>query len=166
MYVDGKKLNVYDDRLIRGVIDLGMQEAGTVIVKVPVWYKGWYSDVRAAGFDEEAFSGFIDELRQTAVQDLSVTDTTVTGTIQAPRDGLVFTSIPYDKGWRAVIDGKTVEPVKVGDAFLAYPVAAGEHQVSLRFIPYGLVPGAVVSGLTLAGLLAVCIWRRVRKRER
>lgn len=166
VYVDGKKLNVYDDRLIRGVIDLGMQEAGTVIVKVPVWYKGWYSDVRAAGFDEEAFSGFIDELRQTAVQDLSVTDTTVTGTIQAPRDGLVFTSIPYDKGWRAVIDGKTVEPVKVGDAFLAYPVAAGEHQVSLRFIPYGLVPGAVVSGLTLAGLLAVCIWRRARKRER
>lgn len=80
------------------------------------------------------------KLRQTAVQDLSVTDTTVTGTIQAPRDGLVFTSIPYDKGWRAVIDGKTVEPVKVGDAFLAYPVAAGEHQMSLRFIPMGWCP--------------------------
>lgn len=121
--------------------------------------------MRAASFDEEAFTGLIDELRQTAAQDLEVADTAVEGTIQAPRDGLVFTSIPFDKGWKAVVDGKTVAPVKVGDAFLAYPVTAGEHRVSLRFIPYGLVPGAVVSGLTLAGILALFAWRRMRKKR-
>ncbi len=165
VYLGDEKLNVYDDRLIRGVIDLGEQEAGEVTVRVPVLYDGWIANVRAAAFDEEAFARLVGVLRQNAPSSLRVTDTEVTGTLTAPRDGVIFTSIPCDGGWSAWIDGEKVETTDVDGAFLALEVTEGTHTFTLRFRPRGLIPGAVVSLLS-AGAFAVLLLLGRRKRKR
>lgn len=161
VYLENEKLNVYDDRLVRGVLDLGMQEAGRVTVRIPVWYDGWYENLLAYTFDEEAFSGVLRTLRGGVPTRLDVTDTAVTGTLTAARDGLLFTSIPCDGGWTAQVDGQRVEPVKVGGAFLALPVTAGTHTFSLTFCPQGLRAGALLSLLSLAGTI---VWLTMRIR--
>lgn len=163
VYLGDTKLNVYDDRLVRGVIDLGEQEAGTVTVRVPVVSEGYVENVLAYAFDEAAFDGVLDTLREGTPTSLSVTDTAVAGTLEAPRDGLVFTSIPFDSGWTAEIDGRPVEPVRVADAFLALPVTAGEHTFTLRFVPRGLAAGAWIS---LASLAGAAVWLMLRRRAR
>jgi hypothetical protein len=80
-----------------------------------------------------------------------VTDTSLSGTIDADRAGTVFLSVPAIKGWGTVkVDGKSVSPTILASAFLGIPVTAGHHTISMSFSPPGLRLGA---GLTVVGLL-------------
>lgn len=158
VYVDGVRLGTSRDRVVRGVMDLGVRDAGDIQLVIPVTGDSWRRDPVAYTLDEEAFAGLIDRLREHAPSSLTVTDTTVTGTVTAPRDGLLFTSIPQDPGWSVLVDGQPVEPVAVQDAFLAIPVTAGTHEVSLRFVPQGLVLGGILSGLGLLLALGIFWW--------
>lgn len=165
VYLNETLLNVYDDRLVRGVIDLGVQEAGPVEVRIPVWYSGWYAHVAAVSFDEAAFASLVSELRESAPSSLDVTDRSVSGTLNAPRNGVIFTSIPYDAGWTAFVDGEKVEPLKIGGAFIALPVTAGEHSFFLQFTPKGLPVGLLISGGTFLLCVALLVYRFIKRKN-
>ena len=98
-----------------------------------------------------------------AAEALTVEDTRVEGQVNAPRDGMLFTSIPCDSGWRAYIDGEPVKASAVAGAFIAVPVSAGEHTFRLEFIPRGLRAGAAVSTITLLGMCTAALIRRRKK---
>ncbi|ALS03347.1 copper ABC transporter permease [Enterococcus silesiacus] len=69
--------------------------------------------------------------------------------ISLAQDQVVLTTIPYDKGWKAYIDGKKVDIPTFKDAFLAIPVPAGKHSLELAFLPQGFLIGAVLFVLCL-----------------
>lgn len=73
-------------------------------------------------------------------------DTKLTGTVTAAESGTLFLSIPYDEGWTITIDGQPAEGEKILEAFLSVPVEAGTHEISLIYMPGGLIPGVVISG--------------------
>lgn len=156
VYLGGKRLNVYDDRLVTGVMELGRLPAGRIEVRLPVSGKDkWVAYPVAAGFDEEAFGALAEGLKRGGAGDLEVTDTVVSGRLTAERDGVLFTTIPMDSGWSVEIDGERVETQTAFDAFLAVPVTQGEHTFRLVFCPRGLKAGAVLS---VAGWGLVLLW--------
>ncbi len=159
--LSGTALNPYGERVVRGVMDLGEQPAGTLRVSLAV-SKGtyWLGEVQAAAFDEEAFGGLVSALRGGAPESLEVDGTQVSLQVTAPKDGVLFTSIPCDAGWSAWVDGQKAATASVGDAFLAVPLAAGEHTVTLRFRPPGLAAGAGISVGTLLFCLLAAFFRR------
>ncbi|MGX7148301.1 YfhO family protein [Enterococcus ureasiticus] len=57
------------------------------------------------------------------------------------KEQVVLTTIPYDKGWSAYIDGKKVEIPTFKDAFLALPVPEGKHKIKFVFLPEGFKIG-------------------------
>ncbi|MBN1624664.1 MAG: YfhO family protein, partial [Clostridia bacterium] len=78
------------------------------------------------------------------------------------REGLLFTTIPYDKGWRIEVNGKRTEGLKVLDSLLGIPIETGDNKISLRFIPYGSIPAFGISLVTLG----VFIFFVIKKRRR
>ena len=88
------------------------------------------------------------------------TDTQIKGTVDADKAGLLYLSIPFDKGWSVKIDGKEAEPYKIFDTFLSVHMTAGTHEVSLEYMPEGLKAGGMITGgsililLVLTGLAA------------
>lgn len=62
----------------------------------------------------------------------------------------LYTSIPYEEGWKAKIDGEKVEPIKIWDSLMALPIDPGQHFVELRFHPKGFVAGLGLSILSIA----------------
>lgn len=44
------------------------------------------------------------------------TDTRLSGTVDAAEDGLFYTSIPYENGWRAYVDGVEVPLAQTASA--------------------------------------------------
>ncbi|MTK09898.1 MAG: YfhO family protein [Hungatella sp.] len=88
------------------------------------------------------------------------TDTQIKGTVDAEKAGLLYLSIPFDKGWSIKIDGKEAEPYKIFDTFLSVHMTAGTHEVSLEYMPEGLKAGGMITGgsililLVLTGLAA------------
>jgi hypothetical protein len=79
-------------------------------------------------------------------------------------DSWVFVSETAWKGWKAYANGRRV-PLRFGNhAFLALYLPAGKHQVELIYRPRSFDVGAIVSGLTLAGLLTYGALLRRRRR--
>ncbi|WP_334332161.1 YfhO family protein [Companilactobacillus sp. HBUAS59544] len=70
---------------------------------------------------------------------------TVRGTINVKREAPLLFSIPYDDGWRARVDGKTVKIHKVASDLMAINLKKGNHQVTLDYQVPGLKLGWVIS---------------------
>ncbi len=76
----------------------------------------------------------------------------VTATAEYP---LLFTSIPWDEGWQAKVDGISVSCGSVmNEAFVALPLSPGTHEIELKFVAPGAKAGLLV---TLASFLILCV---------
>ena len=111
----------------------------------------------------------------------------LSGTVNAAEDQVLFFSIPYDEGWQVLVDGVPTETFPIdsneetlwdddgkaytegGDdgALLGAEISAGSHTVTLVFEPKGQIIGAVISVLCLMllALPAVLEWRRRRQKS-
>ncbi|MBQ2643120.1 MAG: YfhO family protein [Eubacterium sp.] len=110
------------------------------------------SAVYAYAFDNEAWEA---DYAQLAAQPMNVTDysdSSVEGTVDSTGPGLLYTSIPYDAGWTAYVDGEKVETSEIcNKALLGISLPeAGHHEIVLKYVPQGFVPGLLI---TIGGIL-------------
>lgn len=94
------------------------------------------------------------------------TDTKISGSITADQAGVVYTSIPYDKGWTVTVDQALVAPRKLFDTFLAIDVSEGTHEITMSYEPEGLRTGAWITGGSAAALGAILAAGHAIKRKR
>ncbi len=92
-------------------------------------------------------------------------DTDILGSVEAKRDGIMFLSIPYEKGWSVYIDGKKAETFKLLQAVLGVRVSAGRHDIELKYTPEGFPLGVTISLLSFV-LFVFCIICDRRRRIR
>jgi uncharacterized membrane protein YfhO len=140
--------NVYDN----GIHDLGTR-TGTDFTVTLTTQLGLFTVPKnfVRALDVARVNAKIAELSQQGLQNVHVTDTSLSGTIDADRAGTVFLSVPAIKGWGDVrVDGKPVSATILASAFLGVPVSAGHHKITLSYSPPGLHLGA---GLSVVGLL-------------
>lgn len=86
----------------------------------------------------------------------------VTGSIDAPEDRLLCMSIPYNKGWKAYVDGRETVVYRANIKNMVIEVPAGKHEIVFRYHPPYLLMGGVISVLSL--LLFLGIWLSERYR--
>ena len=122
--------------------------------------------VYAAGMDEPAFREAAGALAEGGLRVTSFDSTHVYGEVQAPQDGLLFLSIPYDEAWQATVDGERVETFALGNGLTALPLAAGTHAIALRFLPTGFIAGALISLGSLFVLLIALLLQSLLRRRR
>lgn len=104
-----------------------------------------YVRVSAANMDQELYDQLADKMTSHSLKLTKVTDTEIEGTVTAGKGQKMMMSIPYDPGWTVLVDGVKVKTTKVGDAFLAFPLKEGYHDVSLSYIPGGFATGWQIS---------------------
>lgn len=64
----------------------------------------------------------------------------------APERPILFTSIPYEQGWQAIVDGVSTNVSSVLDeAFIALPLTPGPHEITLKYIAPGSKIGLIIS---------------------
>ncbi len=69
--------------------------------------------------------------------------------INLSKDNLVFFSVPYDKGWKAYINGNPVDIEKANIGFMAVKAYAGENEISFVYKTPGLSIGIIISIISL-----------------
>ncbi|WP_321387529.1 YfhO family protein [uncultured Enterococcus sp.] len=114
--------------------------------------------------DTEDFETAVEAIQAKGVN-FETTGRTATATVNLEKDQVIFTTIPYDAGWSAYIDGKKVEMPTFKKAFLTLNVPAGEHEIKFVFLPQGFKIGALlfVSGLVL---FQAYVWYDTRKKKK
>lgn len=147
----------------KSLFDIGQVSAGeTITVNFALTNKGEFEKtyretgtvkIYAASYNDSVFQQAYDKLNSNGFKISSFGDTHIEGTINAPQDGVMFTSIPYVDGWKVTVDGEKVDKISIGhDGVIGVDVPAGEHSIVLQFKSKGLVPAIIISfiGILLA----------------
>jgi uncharacterized membrane protein YfhO len=89
------------------------------------------------------------DLKKNTFNITSYTNSYFLGDILLDKSKLLFFSIPYDKGWHAVVDGNEVPIEKVNIGFMGIFLDKGYHKIELKYMPPLLIPGIVISLLSI-----------------
>ena len=87
----------------------------------------------------------------------------IKGTIRLANDKMLYTSIPYDKGWSVYVDGEKLDDeniVKIGNALMGVNMESGEHTVEFKFTPSGMVPGIILSVIGILILVLLIVFNK------
>lgn len=117
-------------------------------------------------FNEDVFEKGYQRISKDVMETTYLSNSEMDGKINVTENGLFYTSIPYEEGWKAYVDGKEVEITPVGDALLAFKLDKGEHTIKLQFYPKGFWPGFAVSATCLAAFVFICIYVYVIKKRK
>lgn len=96
--------------------------------------------------------------RKSALHLTSFRQSRIEGTVRVDQKSILVFQTPFDRGWRALLDGQPAPAIKVDFGLLGLGLDAGEHKVELHYLNPVLVPAL---GVTLASLLilAASLWR-------
>lgn len=165
IYADGTLRTMYASAQTNGAVYLGDHAAGeTVEVRLQAFFDITVNHAAFATESSEALSRYAAALAEGGCPLTKLSTSHYTGHFTTG-DGdayLVFT-IPYDRCWTVQLDGETVQPAAVQDGLMALRVTPGGHTVELRYVPAGLIPGAVISAVSAAAVLAA--YRLLRKKR-
>jgi uncharacterized membrane protein YfhO len=169
MYVNGRDRGPYFTMNAYDVIGLGsFAEGETVSFKFELkedsarFNESWFYYL-----DTDRFAQIYEGLNRGGIRLESWSDTRIAGTAEAtPEKGVLFTSIPWDRGWQALIDGQRAETVLLLDALVGVAIPPGRHQLELRYRTPGLAPGFAITAVSLGALAAGCLRRGSRIRRR
>ena len=132
---EGDKISVY--------ADLKQGSGGTAKVYVDL-------------LNQEVFEKGYEQFSKNVMTTTMRTSSAMEGTIKVDKAGLFYTSIPYEKGWRAIVDGEDVEITPVGGSLVAFPLSEGEHDIRLVYRPQGFHIGLLFAGI--CALIFAAAW--------
>ncbi len=137
------------------VVPLGTSEQSEFEIKITLEGsdKKLYIDQASAPslvyyIDMEVYEDAMTRLAATQVTiDEDYRDSHLFGSVTTTQDDqMMFTSIPYDEGWKIYVDGERVETEKSLDALVSFRIDdAGEHRIELRYMPTTVAIGLTVS---------------------
>lgn len=126
-------------------------------VKVELGNKNKYMyDVYFYELDFTKFKKAINDLKKNDLKINKIKDGYISANINVDDNQMLFTSIPYEKGWTIKVDGKIVEYKKVYDAFIGFNLEKGNHKLEFNYTSYGFKAGVIVSAISL--LLTISIY--------
>lgn len=160
--VNGKSIiDISDQNDYRyNILDLGYYKRGDKLEFEVVLLESQikFNDIMFYTLDLTKFKDQIEKLNEYEV--LNITDYKIDhikGNVNVTDNKLLYTSIPYDKGWNIKVDGKDIQPVKIFDSLIGIELSAGTHEIEFKYVPRGLYVGAGVSAISL---LLVIILRK------
>jgi len=152
------------------IFDLGYFTKGQIAtINIPVEANTGTVKFCAYSVDREIFEKGYNLLSKYQVNFTDFEDTYIKGSFTAPKDCLLYTSIPYNSGWDIYVDGKKVEKeniVQLADALLAIRVSEGEHEIEFSFSVPGFKVGLVITLFTAFTVLAVILFNMLLKKKK
>lgn len=116
-----------------------------------------YISLYGVSLNHSAFEKGYSQLKEDSLNVTSFEDTVIEGTVNASKNGVLYTSINYDAGWSVYIDGEKVPLEKIhaigNGALLGIDIEKGEHTVTFKYVPQGLYLGISVTVVTIILLL-------------
>jgi len=96
----------------------------------------------------------IASLKQNTLETDKLTQNSVKGYIRLDQKKLVFFTIPYDKGWQLMVDGKSQALARINIGFMGVLLDSGNHHLELKFRPPYITVSILV---TLFGLILMLL---------
>lgn len=170
LYVNEAYIKDYFENENHSIAYLGTYGEGeTFTVKLKLKGDSVYvEDVLFFYVDDEKLAAFNGRVRsmntETAVTRTGGSSLTVE--VNAAEDCALFTSIPFEEGWTAFIDGEETKVLSTADdTLMCLEVPEGRHTIELKFFPAGLKSGLMITGSGILLIVIMALAERLSKRE-
>ncbi len=114
-------------------------------------------------FNEEVFDRCYEVLQDEALNITEVSSRGMKGNIVVKEDGLLYTSIPYESGWKVYVDGLEAEILPIGNSFIGIMLSDGEHVIEMRYMPNYVYVAAI---LLMTGLILLFIQEKRETKDK
>lgn len=104
----------------------------------------------------------LEKLSAQHMEQVQVTSNTITGQLTLTEAGRLILSVPYEDGWKVLVNGSEMRGEKFGGALMAFDLEAGQYDISMKYKPVGKTAGKVVS---LAGIAAFLLMLKVTRKK-
>lgn len=168
--VNNVSKNTYFGNETHRIVELGSYDPGTELtVKLELSKENLYISTDDYNyfyyFDEDVYLEAAPRLKGSEFNITEWSEDTLIGDINvAEGDEVIFTTIPYDEGWKVICDGKEVEIFEVLDSLIAFRLPAGEHSLTMKYRPDCFVYGSMISVAGVVIFILVCageyIWKK------
>lgn len=138
----------------------------SVVMDVGASSEGWYRNHYFASYDPAALQKAYEALKDHQLVIYERKGSSIRGTVDVAEDKtLLFTSIPYDNGWKIYVDGTCAEPVALlNGAFLGTKLTPGFHEIELVYQSRLNIVSAWVSAAA-CGVFLLLIFPKKRRRK-
>lgn len=118
----------------------------------------------AVFLNTDRFVKAVDKMQEKGI-DFQTEGRKAKASVSLNKDQVLLTTIPYDKGWKVLIDGKKAEVTTFKDAFLSVKVPAGKHDIEFVFLPQGFVVGASLFVICIMLFTSYVWWLQRNQRQ-
>ena len=165
VYLNGSIIASYSPgTFYSSILRLGSYEPGeTVRVSVCADRDSFvYMDINFAYFDIDKFESQFEGVDMDNVSVNEADDGYISFGADVADGQMILTSIPYEEGWEAYVDGLLTSITPYQDALIGLEVPSGYHDVVLKYNPPGLKAGALLSAVGVAGLIVTFLTDKKR----
>lgn len=161
-----KTINNYTNNMFNlGIVQVEAEESKA---NISLTYKEGKTDaipVRVYTCTDAEYYEVYEKLAANQMENVKENGNRVSGTIHADEDGTLLMTIPYDRGWKVLVDGKEVETYAVGTALLGIDLTAGDHEIDMTFTPDGLWLGTAATLICLMLFFISCfVEKKIQQR--
>ena len=104
-----------------------------------------FSDIRLYVRDLDTVYSDVQKLKMESLKDVKMKTNFISGSITVTSDKYLCFSIPYSRGWTCYIDGEKRELLMANGIYMAVDLEEGTHNIELRYFPYGMKLGIIIS---------------------
>lgn len=162
LYVNGNYIKNYFENENHSIAYLGEFERGeTFEVKLELFKNEvFFEHPIFCYLNEDALESFSEKMRSMN-ESTTVTRTgkaALSISVECDEDRALFTTIPFEEGWTATLDGKPAQLLNSANkTFLCLYIPSGAHTIELKFFPAGMKTGLILTacGAVLFALMIV-----------
>lgn len=157
-YLNDEKMNNYDTFRHTTLVNVA-NHAKNHEITITAKFKNddlWLDNFVLYQMNNKLVKNKIKQISQQAWKPTYLSDTHFTGPIHITKSHQLFTTtIPYNIGWKAWVDGKEVKTKKVQNTFLAFKINQGKHQITLKYTPPYFFLGLWISIISIIILVII-----------
>ena len=119
-----------------------------------------YEEADVYSINNDKFLEAYNILKENEIKIKTFKENKIKGTINLKENKTIYTSIPYDNGWKVYINGKEINPFSLNNSLLAFDLNKGKNNIELKYIPNNLDLGIAISSTTLILSLTYLLIKR------
>lgn len=170
VYVDGQPLvenSTY--RHIGEMVHVGYVKSGQII-SIKMNNFSQYGELGTAKiymckYNESVMSECVSKMSNNVFEIQRMSDTNVVGNIVSTDGGMLYTSIPYYKGWKVYVDGKKTDIYPIGGGLCGVMLEPGKHDIDFKYRTYGFDVGCILSVIGVVLYIIIILKRKKTNRK-
>ena len=138
-----------------GTIDLGVFYNKRVNIKLELKKATVLNNITVGLMNVEKYNSFINKYSNTNDVKYKKNKIIIKVNNESEEDKLLLIPITYDSSYKATLNNKNVEVLKLYDNFIGIKVKNGVNNITLSYIPNSFIPTLIVSLVSL--IITICL---------